>query len=230
MEKQTISLTDFVDFVVKTGQPKLTKIKEIANREPYHPRRDFWKMLRDGIIDFHTGGGADKSILDNLCTGLTDKNKQKRYPEAVAGYKQFLGRKKYEWFQPPTAKWEIGKNFFININPELGLTFNNKSLIIKLYFKDEKLTQQKCKTVLFLMDYVLRKHANPYCLFEAIAQKGRGFSCQFSALEVGFSAPVLVFSSPDWLPDAPDTAQARRRLGLFSPPPMPRPIGPPSSG
>jgi hypothetical protein len=30
-----ISLTDFVDFVIKAGSPKLTKVRELVNREEY---------------------------------------------------------------------------------------------------------------------------------------------------------------------------------------------------
>ena len=42
-----ISLTDFVDFVIKAGSPKLTKVRELVNRGGYSPAFDFWKTLRE---------------------------------------------------------------------------------------------------------------------------------------------------------------------------------------
>jgi hypothetical protein len=41
----SISLTDFVDFVVATGTSKLTKVRQIKRRPQYHPAFDHWKSL-----------------------------------------------------------------------------------------------------------------------------------------------------------------------------------------
>ncbi len=58
-----ISLTDFVDFVIKAGPPKLTKVREIKTRVEYSPKLDFWKILRDGIRDFHRTGQPLEGLL-----------------------------------------------------------------------------------------------------------------------------------------------------------------------
>ena len=50
MSKIKISLTDFVDFVSKSGTSKLTKVKQIKGRRSYHPAFDFWKLMRDEIF------------------------------------------------------------------------------------------------------------------------------------------------------------------------------------
>ena len=93
-----ISLTDFIDYVSKVGPTKYTKVVEIHKRDEYHPAFDFWKPLREGIIELHKKG-LDKSELDKILEDLTDKKKQNRYPELIHQYKAFLGRKKIEWFE-----------------------------------------------------------------------------------------------------------------------------------
>lgn len=45
-----ISLTDFVDFVCKSGSAKLTQVKKVKYRDDYSPATDFYKALREGII------------------------------------------------------------------------------------------------------------------------------------------------------------------------------------
>lgn len=39
--KITISITDFIGFVNKSGGSKMTKVKQLKNRENYHPSKDF---------------------------------------------------------------------------------------------------------------------------------------------------------------------------------------------
>jgi hypothetical protein len=49
---------------------------------------DFYKPLREGIIEIHKTDG-NKTALDALIFGLTNSKKKKNYPEAIAGYKKF---------------------------------------------------------------------------------------------------------------------------------------------
>lgn len=125
--KIQISLTDFIDFVSKVGTTKFTKVKEVKNREPYHPAFDFWKPLREKIIEIHENG-KNKNLLDEVLKDLTDKNKIGLYPHLIAQYKSFLGRKKTEWISPPFVDWKTG-DLRIKINPEIGLFINDKPYI-----------------------------------------------------------------------------------------------------
>jgi len=61
-KKIELSLTDFVDFVCKSGSTKLTKVKQIKNREDYSPATDFYKALREGIQDIHRKNGKKKEL------------------------------------------------------------------------------------------------------------------------------------------------------------------------
>ena len=150
-----ISLTDFIDFVSKVGTPKYTLVNKIHLREAYQPAFDFWKPLRDGIIDLHKLG-QDKSALDNVLSNLTDKKKIGRYPALVDSYKSFLGRKNIEWFEPPFKEWKMS-DLRIKLNPELGIDINGKLYVIKLYFKSDPLSQMKADLILLLMNTKLKK-------------------------------------------------------------------------
>ncbi|ACL03206.1 conserved hypothetical protein [Desulfatibacillum aliphaticivorans] len=145
-----ISMTDFVDFVVKAGSPKMTKVRQVRDRGGYNPAHDFWRLFRNDIVEFHQNGFRDKKRFDRLLGKLTDHKKQKRYPEAIKGYKKFLGRKNIEWFTPPKELWSHS-GLDVRVNPELGLVINGDRFIIKLYFKDEKLTKYKVPVIGALM-------------------------------------------------------------------------------
>lgn len=67
----SVSLTDFIDFVNKSGNSKMTKVKQVKYRNTYHPASDFYKALREEIIETHKING-DKKSLDKLMQKLTD--------------------------------------------------------------------------------------------------------------------------------------------------------------
>ncbi len=150
-----ISLTDFIDYVSKVGTSKFTVVNKIYTREDYQPAFDFWKPLREGIIELHQNE-VDKSALDKILENLTDKKKINRYPALIKSYKSFYGRKKIEWFDPPNREWKIN-DLRIKLNPELGLEINNKLYVIKLYFKADKLSQMKADLILLLMNTKLKR-------------------------------------------------------------------------
>jgi len=154
-----ISLTEFVDFVIKSGTPKLTEVKRIKREHTkgYHPTRDYWCKLRDGIVEMHKQG-LDKSSLDTLVRGIRDGNKAKNYPVMAAAYKRFLGRKTISWFNPMRGEWQHGA-LTVRVNPELGLKINGERYLVKLYFKDDPLTAQRIAIISHMMLDVLGPHA-----------------------------------------------------------------------
>jgi hypothetical protein len=141
-----ISITDFTDFILRTGQPRITKVSEIIKRGEYHPSRDFWKLLRDQICDFHAGTATGISFG---LTGAAEK-KQERYEEVIKGYKKFLTTTKPIWFKSHRAQWEF-EDLIIRINPEVGFEIGGESLLVKLYFKQEPLTKSRVQVVLGIM-------------------------------------------------------------------------------
>lgn len=158
MAKKTtpeITLTTLIDFVNKAGNAKLTVVKEQKkNQDDYTPAQDFYKALREGIIEIHESK-LDKSALDDLLHSVTDKKKKPHYKTAIDNYKRFWGKNTLGWFKPVKFDWKVG-DLLIRINPELGLQINNDFLVIKLYFKEDTLTKPRAAQILSLLEDKLR--------------------------------------------------------------------------
>lgn len=145
-----LSLTDFIDFAIKSGTPKLSKVREIKGRGPYHPATDYWKAFRDFLQDRLETSHFSKSALITFANEHRDPKKTVRYHQAAAGFAKFLGRKETKWFSPPHALWTPSR-LRVRINPELGLTINSQRYAIKLYFKNDKLSMLRIDLLTFLM-------------------------------------------------------------------------------
>lgn len=111
-----ISLTDFVDIVSKSGTPKATKIAQVKNRVPYNPAADFYKAIRDAIIEMHSTSQG-KAHLRKLLPSLVDQKKVSNYHGVVDGYLKWWGRKALEWFAPPSGIFS-GYGVEVSVNPE----------------------------------------------------------------------------------------------------------------
>ncbi|MFM2385541.1 MAG: hypothetical protein RL660_298 [Bacteroidota bacterium] len=167
--KIEISLTDFVDFVCKSGNAKLTKVREIKRRDAYSPATDFYKALREGIINIHANN-EDRKELKTILNSVSDPKKIKNYTVALEGYKKYWGKKKFVWFTPPRKHWIVG-NLDIRINPELGLQFNDNFYVIKLYLKSDNLSKDKISQILTLMEKQLRKSVEKEIKFAVLDVK-----------------------------------------------------------
>lgn len=157
-KKAEISLSDFISFVNKTGNAKMTKVKQLKNRDDYEPFSDFYKPLREKIQQIHKTG-KERKELDTILPSLSDPKKINSYPPLIDGYKKWWGKKKISFFVPPSKKWKVGE-IEIRINPELGLEYNSQFHVVKLFFKDEKINKQQIDQILTLMEYELRSKVN----------------------------------------------------------------------
>lgn len=150
-----ISLTDFIDFVAKSGAPKLTKVKEIKNRDEYNPATDYWKVVRDKIVEIHQNN-LSINELDKILVNISE-SKSENYSKVIKNYKTLIGKKHYTWIAPPSQQiWESHK-LQVTINPELSLELATEKLIIKLYFKSEPLSKSKADLILTLMKENIKK-------------------------------------------------------------------------
>lgn len=173
MKKVKISLTEFIDFVMKSGPSKMTKVKKVIQMRSniYEPFKDFYKPIRDKIVSLHKNG-LDKRELRKMLEELRDEKKINNYPSLVDGYIRFLGRKEISWFQPPSNKMKKGE-LNISINPELGLVIKRTRFIVKLYFKQEPLDKHHADICLTIMKNSLLKGDNKNDKF-AILDVARG--------------------------------------------------------
>jgi hypothetical protein len=125
------------------------QILKIKKRPPYHPAFDFYKPLRDHIIDLHQNNRSKSDFLHTKDM-TSDNKKWKTYEILITKYKEFWGAKKTNWFNPPRKKW-VSNDVNVLLNPELGLIIKDVPHVIKLYMKGEKLSRTKATTSLFLM-------------------------------------------------------------------------------
>jgi hypothetical protein len=211
MEK--VSLTYFVDFVMKSGMPKLGVVRDFKERDKYEPFADFYKMVREAIVESHKGPLPKKS-LDKFLTIVRDEKRRKVYPAIVKGHKRFLGRKSVAWFQPPTGICRIG-NMDVSVNPELGLLIDDVPHVIKLYFKEGRLVANRVSAIVHLMNRALSQAApgtvfslldvrhsrlhvlkapNPG-LHALLEGEAAAFSTMYSALEAP-ARPVAIDAEP----------------------------------
>ena len=155
----SLSLTDLVDVVSRAGTPKATKVAEIKNRNAYHPATDFYKALRDGIIEVHRAGKGKKA-LGSLIGAITDRKKLTNYPPAIDGYKKWWGKKTITWFEPPRETY-VHAGVEVSVNPELGLVVNGNRHVVKLYLKADPLSKLRVDLVTVLMDVGLAGKLQP---------------------------------------------------------------------
>jgi hypothetical protein len=154
-----ISLTDFVDIVSKAGTPKANKVASVKERPEYEPAFDFYRTLREGIVQIHQSG-RPKSDLDRILEKLADPKKIRNYPPLLEGYRKWWGKKSLVWYTPPRASYEHA-GIQVNINPELGMSIDNVRHIIKLYFKTDTLTKPRADLITYLMETELRRLSAP---------------------------------------------------------------------
>jgi hypothetical protein len=148
---ERVSLSYFVDFVLKVGTPKLSGVKEFKEHR-YDHLTDFYKPLREAIVDMHEKGKPDRALDDFLGT-LTDERKRRIFPGLVEGYRKFV-RPEMKWFSPTHTTHPVG-DIEININPELGFEIGGTPYVIKTYFRGEPLAQKRVAIVLGLITSAL---------------------------------------------------------------------------
>ncbi|HET8538956.1 MAG TPA: hypothetical protein VFL83_03690 [Anaeromyxobacter sp.] len=144
-----VSLTTFVDFVSKSGTPKITVVRRFKHGDAYRPAFDFYKPVRDAIVDVHAHERPRKA-LDDVVASLSDPRKVASFTAVVRGHKRFMRRHAARWFDPPRASWVEG-GIVVHVNPELGLEIRGVPHVVKLYFKAERMPKRNVATITRLM-------------------------------------------------------------------------------
>lgn len=151
MSKQSIGLTQFIDFTIKGSSAKTTMVRKIKYQQEYNPAFDYWKALRDGIRKFHEQN-HDIIFFDGLINEL-DPKKRENYISSIKQYLKFIKGKDIEWFDPGKAIW-TSNELVVRSSPELGLIINGQPHLIKLYFKGktERIDKRNISTTITLMN------------------------------------------------------------------------------
>lgn len=150
MSNIEVGLSQFIDFSLKQGSSKVRIVRDVKNQPDYHPSRDFWKVLRQGIRDMHSND-LPLSYLEGLILKVNDK-KRAHYVQAIKAYTSYFKRKDVSWFDPGKSYWAHDR-LFVRSSPEIGLIINDEPHLIKLYFKEDSKTmvQRQTATILTLM-------------------------------------------------------------------------------
>jgi hypothetical protein len=147
----TISLTTFTDFVAATGTARLTKVRNAKRfyEAGYAPQRDYYKPLKDRIVDSFADGW-DRTLLARLLEEVDDPKKLANYEACRLGLTRWAGRKTFTPLSARTARWQSG-DLRVGVNPELWVAIGGGPHAIKLHLKADELSQQKANLVLHLM-------------------------------------------------------------------------------
>lgn len=184
MDKTAISLTDFIDVVLKSGVPKATKVRQIKYRRGYSAARDFYKGIREKIIEMHSRKLRFEDLIQFSKT--VHIKKRAHYDNIASTYGKWVGNKNVRWVNPPRGLY-AGNKIDIRVNPELGLVINNLPHIIKLYFKADELKKNRAVHIYQMMEETLRDTSPA--------------SAQMAILDINRSK-LFTFSGPDPLVSA----------------------------
>jgi hypothetical protein len=168
-----VSLTEFINYVNKSGSAKATVVLTAKSRreEDYQHYKDYWLPLRNKIKEVHKNHGAQSDLRELVDSVAEDK--QQNYNEAINGYCRFWGRKDIEWQTPPRKTWSIG-NVRVELNPELGIKIKDKTLFIKLFINSgNSMDKRHADLILALMETELRDKVRDDAIF-AILDVKRG--------------------------------------------------------
>ncbi len=160
--QQSVSLTYFMDFVSRSGAPKLTIVQGYKNREEHDPQADFYELLREKLVEVLRGAVTIPEL--QAWAGNVHPTKQPAYLDAIAGFKRFVGRKQIGWFEPPGESFALGtpaSPLMVNINPELGLVLQGVPYVVKLYLKEERLPKSRARLILYMLEQALSDPENP---------------------------------------------------------------------
>lgn len=152
-----ISLTEFVNFINSSGMKKMTIVAnakakhEEAEGNPY----DYWKDFKDEIKRLLKRKGT-KDDLYELVERVREDVRE-NYNQMIAGYLKFWKPTRMDWLKPVKKMINIG-GVKINLNPEIGVLWQGKEYMIKLYLKaGENQDKRHADIILALMESELRE-------------------------------------------------------------------------
>ena len=152
-----VSLTEFVNFINSSGMKKMTIV---ANAKAKHEEQegnpyDYWKDFKDKIKQLLKKQGTKEDLYE-LVEEVREEV-QDNYNQMIAGYVKFWKPTRMEWINPVKKMIRIGGVKMI-LNPEIGIRWQGKEYMIKLYLKaNETLDKRHADIILALMESELRE-------------------------------------------------------------------------
>lgn len=157
LQNPEISLTDFADFIFKSGTTRLTHVKNLKARRNYHPASDYWRQLRENIIEEHPTSSDVDDWSYKLLANLQNPQKRENYLKATMGFSRFLKNRDVEYFKSSRIVWSYA-GLTIRLNPEVGMAFDGSRYHTKFYFKADQIRKSQANVVLYLLHHGLFSH------------------------------------------------------------------------
>lgn len=172
-----ISMTEFVNFINASG---MTRMTIVANAKAKHEEEegnpyDYWKDFKEEVKKQLKRQGTKEDLLEML-ESVRDEVRG-NYQEMINGFLRFWKPSRMRWLKPVSHKATIGGVKMI-VNPEIGVVWGNRRLMIKLYLKaNEKLDKRHADIVLALMESELRDRVDSDIEFAVLdVRRGKLFN------------------------------------------------------
>lgn len=154
MARVGVSLAAFVNFAAASGSAKAGQVQK-AKRQAGGDGFDYWLALRSAIVAMHQFRRPIAS-LSSVLQGLNE-SRVENYTTCIAGYKEWLKRKKPVPFPTGTGGvWNSG-DLTVRVNPELALDSGTETVAIKLYFGGPVISKARLE----LSHHLIRKAVGP---------------------------------------------------------------------
>ena len=152
-----ITLTEFVNFINASGMAKMTIVSsakakhEEIDGNPY----DYWKDFKDEVRHQLKKNGT-KEDLKEMVEDIREDMRE-NYNIMINGFLRFWKPSRMTWLKPVNKMANVGGTK-MRINPEIGVRWNNRNLMIKLFLKvNEDLDKRHADIILALMENELRE-------------------------------------------------------------------------
>lgn len=152
MANIVITLSQFCNFITKTGMHRYNAVKSIHRdlHSDYSVGTDYWAMLRNQVkyVLNHTGKAEE---LDGILGRVAD-DKKANYSQKIEGLKNYWKKKKFEGLTLGKKFWKH-KELRVNVAPELCFVYREQAYAIKLFFSsdDKKISKNEADVLLELM-------------------------------------------------------------------------------
>lgn len=172
-----ISLTEFVNFINASGMAKMTIVSNAKMRhEDEGNPFDYWKDFKDEVIKQMKRRGEKEDLwelVENVREDMRDN-----YNQMINGYVKFWKPSRMEWLNPVKKMVHLGGVKMI-LNPEIGVKWHGKNIMIKLYMKaNESLDKRHADIILALLESELRERVEDNVEFAILdVKRGKLFNC-----------------------------------------------------
>lgn len=171
-----ITLTEFVNFINSSGMKKMTIVSaaKAKHEEQEGNPFDYWKDFKDEVKRLIKRRG-NKDDLWELVENVREEQRE-NYSQMISGFLKFWKPTRMEWVNPVKKMANIGGVKMI-LNPEIGVKWQGKNYMIKLYLKaNESLDKRHADIILALMESELREKVDDSVEFAILdVKRGKPF-------------------------------------------------------